>query len=383
MSRSTNKENKFMSEKNISRNIIKIKNLNNLNKYNTIGYISYATNLPNLSDSKRNNNINNIKNKNSTVNNINNDSIFNSKKNINFFTPKTYSKFKKINTTKKLSPLNNNKIGKNYFNEVVGKKFIFSLKKSNSLQKLKIQNNNAKKILNIYNNSLYNNSKKIHNYYSSFDNNNNNNNYSTQKYNSKFSSFYYKSKNSLYSSKRIFRHYIHESENDKIIPEKFFYKSGTPKPLKKIEEFDKLNFNYHRRLKEMKSNRTLAFKKDFNIMKYQTTLLRLISKKVSDFNLRELQGRFIKFNEKIYRPKIMPRGRFTNLAEKIKNSIPSFLYQKMKNLDKERLMSRYNYFKKMHENVHSNLEKLQTKREKEKKKKNKSRKKLINFNNSF
>ena len=133
----------------------------------------------------------------------------------------------------------------------------------------------------------------------------------------------------------------------------------------------------------MKSNKTLAFKKDFNIMKYQTTLLKLISKKVSDINLRELQGRFIKFNEKVYGPKIQPRGRFTNLAEKIKNNIPSFLYEKIKKLDKEKLMTRYNYFKKIHENIHSNYEKLQIKREKEKKNKNKSTKKIINFNNSF
>ena len=379
MSKPTKEENKFMSEKNKSRNIIKNNNFNNLNKYNKIGYISYTTNLPNLSDSKKSNNINNVKNKNSTVNNLNNNSIINFKKNLNYFTPETSSKFKKINPFKHFSPLINNKIGINYFNEIGGKKFAFSLKKSNSLQNLKIPNNNAKKVLNINNNSIYNNSKKIHNYYSSF----NNNNYSTQKNNLKFSSYYFKSKNSLYSSKRIFRHYINESENDKIIPEKFFYKSGIPKPLKKIEELYKLNLNYHRRLEEMKSNKTLAFKKDFNIMKYQTTLLKLISKKVSDINLRELQGRFIKFNEKIYGPKIQPRGRFTNLAEKIKNNIPSFLYEKIKKLDKEKLMTRYNYFKKIHENIHSNYEKLQIKREKEKKNKNKSTKKFINFNNSF
>ena len=379
MSILTKEENKFMSEKNKSRNIIKNNNFNNLNKYNKIGYISYTTNLPNLSDSKKSNNINNVKNKNSTVNNLNNNSIINFKKNLNYFTPETSSKFKKINPFKHFSPLINNKIGINYFNEIGGKKFAFSLKKSNSLQNLKIPNNNAKKVLNINNNSIYNNSKKIHNYYSSF----NNNNYSTQKNNLKFSSYYFKSKNSLYSSRRIFRHYINESENDKIIPEKFFYKGGIPKPLKKIEEFYKLNLNYHRRLEEMKSNKTLAFKKDFNIMKYQTTLLKLISKKVSDINLRELQGRFIKFNEKVYGPKIQPRGRFTNLAEKIKNNIPSFLYEKIKKLDKEKLMSRYNYFKKIHENIHSNYEKLQIKREKEKKNKNKSTKKFINFNNSF
>ena len=379
MSILTKEENKFMSEKNKSRNIIKNNNFNNLNKYNKVGYISYTTNLPNLSDSKKSNNINNVKNKNSTVNNLNNNSIINFKKNLNYFTPETSSKFKKISPFKHFSPLINNKIGINYFNEIGGKKFAFSLKKSNSLQNLKIPNNNAKKVLNINNNSIYNNSKKIHNYYSSF----NNNNYSTQKNNLKFSSYYFKSKNSLYSSRRIFRHYINESENDRIIPEKFFYKGGIPKPLKKIEEFYKLNLNYHRRLEEMKSNKTLAFKKDFNIMKYQTTLLKLISKKVSDINLRELQGRFIKFNEKVYGPKIQPRGRFTNLAEKIKNNIPSFLYEKIKKLDKEKLMSRYNYFKKIHENIHSNYEKLQIKREKEKKNKNKSTKKIINFNNSF
>ena len=132
MSILTKEENKFMSEKNKSRNIIENNNFNNLNKYNTIGYISYNTNLPNLSDSKKSNNINNVKNKNSTVNNLNNNSIINFKKNLNYlnyFTPKTSSKFKKINSNKLFSPLINDKIGMNYFNEIGGKKFVFSLKK--------------------------------------------------------------------------------------------------------------------------------------------------------------------------------------------------------------------------------------------------------------
>ena len=362
MSLKENKIKNINSEKSINLNKNKSRNLKKLNKYNTIGYISYSSKLPNLS------NLSN-KNRNSLVKNNFSKTAINIKNNLNYYTPKiSSSKFSKINT---FSPLNNNKIRINYFKEIPNKKINFSLKKSNSIQNLKIQsNNNFKRTINNYNyNSIYNN-------------NNNNTNLTRKK---KFSNYYYKSKNSLYSSENIFNHYINESENDKIIPEKYFYKGGSPKPKKEIDEFDKLNINYHRRLEEIKCNKSIAFKKDFDIMNYQSTLIKLISKKVSDNYVLELQDRYMKFNENLINGQraIVPKGRFTVLAEKIKYNIPSFLYEKIKKLDKDKLMSRYNYFKQMHKNIHSNVEKLKSKREKLKALKNKSKKKNINLNNSF
>ena len=157
-----------------------------------------------------------------------------------------------------------------------------------------------------------------------------------------------------------------------------------PKPKKDIDELFKLNMNYFRRLEELKCNKSIAFKKDFDIFNYQSTLIKLISKKVSDNYILELQDKYLKFNESLNNQRtIIPRGRFTNLAEKIKYNIPRYLYEKIKKLDKDKLMSRYNYFKQMHKNIHSNVEKLKSKREKLKALKNKSKKKNINLNNSF
>ena len=280
--------------------------------------------------------LHNLSNPSSTPNNISNlininRNFYNKNKNnnnFNFYSPRTFPKFPKINS---LSPLN-------YLQKY---NFLF---KNKSLQNLTLKNNNASKILN-------NNSK----YLSSYDNNNKS---YTKKLKKNFSDYFYKSQSNLYSSKRIFRHYIHESENEKIIPERFFRKYGAPKHKKEIDELYKLNINYHKRIEEIKKNKAIAFKKDFDILSYQTTLLKLVSKKMSEKNLKEMQSRYINFNQKMFGIGNAPRGRFTNLAEKIKYNVPLFLYERIKRLDKEKLMSRYNYFKKAHENMHNNFEKM-------------------------
>ena len=93
-------------------------------------------------------------------------------------------------------------------------------------------------------------------------------------------------------------------------------------------------------------------------MKYQSTLLKLISKKMSLKNIKELQKGYVNLNQKIFGLGIAPRGRFSNLAEKIKYNVPLFLYERIKQLDKEKLMSRYNYYKKAHESVDNKFEKI-------------------------
>ena len=66
---------------------------------------------------------------------------------------------------------------------------------------------------------------------------------------------------------------------------------------------------------------------------------------------------------------VCPKGRFTNMAEKIKYNIPLYLYKKIKQLDIDKLVSRYNYYKKINENI---KQKFKKKYEKKKKKKGKS-----------
>ncbi len=308
---------------------LKEKNINYINKLNIKKKLknisslkSLNTDLPLLSNTTKQKDI--INNNNYKAKNTN------KYKKITFYTPRTLSKFTKFNS---LSP----KIDKR--------------SKNDSLHNIIIMNNNSSKI-DIYNKSL--NKTKFNN--SSCDNKNKMRSYKpSKKFN--FSKYFYKSQSNLYSSKRIFRHYIHESENDIIIPEKLFHKWGAPKHKKEIDELYKINLNFHQRIQEIKSNKTIAYKKDFNILSYQATLLKLLSKNIHEKNLNDLQRRYINFNQKNFGMGIGGKGRFTNLAEKIKYNVPLFLYESIKKLDEEKLKSRYNYFKRISENIHKNFEK--------------------------
>ena len=327
-------------------NIKNIKeNFNNLKKLKKVNLLA---DFPNINSSfkqnEKNNNDNNsneeIKSKKSVSrNNLNNSSNTNNKNNlsksslskINFFSPKTISKFKKINP---LSPLN-------YF-----KKYSFLFKNKSlpnfNLKKENKFNNILKKENNTFNNSMDKSKYKasLGNY-----------NYSRNKFKKQnnFSKYYYKSQNDLYTSRRIYKHYIQESQKDKIVKEKYFRISGAPKRKNELDNLYKLNFNFHRRIDEIKNNKSIAYKNDFNILSYQATLMKLLSKHVSEKNFNEMQNRYININQKLFGLGFAPRGRFTNLAEKIKFNVPSFLYEKIKKLDQEKLLSRYNYFKRAQE----------------------------------
>ena len=349
-------------EKKQMDNIIKNNKLNikeklkNLSKLKNINSTPDIFNLNNLSNKNQMYNPKKIKlkiNASSTTNNFNhlNNKIFDTKNNFkfSFYSPKTFPKFHKINP---ISPMN-------YF-----QKYNFLSKKNKSLQNLRIKNNNTSRILKNNNTSFYNinnnNSISKTKYISSLENNKS----LTKILKKNFSDYFYKSQDDLYSSKRIFRHYIHESNKDKITPENFFFFNGAPKHKKELDDLYKLNINYHTRLEEIKSNKSIAYKKDFNIMNYQATLLKLVSKKMSQKNVKDVQKRYITFNEKNFGIGHAPRGRFTNLAEKIKYNVPLFLYERIRQLDKEKLISRYNYFKRASENMHNKFEKMYYKKHK-------------------
>ena len=376
------KEEREMNTKRLSINKKKLKNnLKNIKGYlkdiNTFIDIKNKSKLPYLSKTSKNanNSLNKIKYKiKNSITNNNNNSI-ETKKNfngINAYSPKAFSKLFKNNL---IPPINKNK---NFFKNIRGKSINILMKKNNSIQNINVQNNNANKIFN--NDTAYNNSANRSKFYPT---------YGKKVLKKNFSNYFYKSQSSLYTSKRIFHHYINESDNEKINPENFFERNGAPKSRKKINELYKLNINYHKRLEEVKHNKSIAFKDDFNILKYQTTLIKLISKKVSIENLRELQSRYIQFNEKISGRGVAPRGRLTNLAEKIKHNIPVFLYEKIKKLDKEKLLSRYNYYKKANEYIHNRFEKMYSKKYKrlkmklEKMSKNYDKNKTIDYNSNY
>ena len=203
------------------------------------------------------------------------------------------------------------------------------------------------------------------------------NNFSQTKKKGNFSKFFYKSQSKLYTSKRIFRHYIKEEERDKVVPIKYFKRGGAPKSMKELKELNKNNIQFEKRIKEIKSNSNIAFKDDFNILEYQTTLIKLLSNRISEKNLHELQKNFVIFNEKNF-GLTGPKGRFTNMAEKIKYNIPLYLYEKIKQLDTDKLISRYNYYKRINENIKKKFKKKYDKKG-NKKNKNTSLSKVGNF----
>ena len=172
--------------------------------------------------------------------------------------------------------------------------------------------------------------------------------YSAQKKLSQFSDFYKKSKNEDVSARNIYDYYIGQESINKIKPISNFTKFIEKKykiPKNRFKKIYCLDNEYLQRLKEMKCNKYIAFKKDFEIKEYQNALLEILSSKLDRERLYCLQQDFQKFNEKIERGCVSPKGRFSFLADKINNHAPLYLINKLKKMDQENLKAkakRYN-----------------------------------------
>ena len=105
-----------------------------------------------------------------------------------------------------------------------------------------------------------------------------------------------------------------------------------------------INQSYIKHTKLLKNNRKIAYKKDFDINEYQNAILRFLENRVDSINLNNLGQNYREFNEKMNR-KFSPKGRFTNLANKIMNHAPNYLVDKLKELDKKKLIKRAKYLK--------------------------------------
>ena len=270
--------------------------------------------------------------------------------------------FHKISSMPKLIQKNKNKIlnvtPKKSILKKIGKKMNQSLSNENIIEKphnIDKHNisgfNSTKNYLNISNNRFFQTKKDSEN------------DKSQKRY---FSKFFYKSQNKNITSKRIYHHYIKEEERDKVEPIKPFLRGGVPRSIKELKNLYKDNAKFQRRLNELKFNRTIAFKDDFNVLEYQSTLIKLLYKRISLKNLYDLQKEFIVFNEKNF-GFVGPKGRFTNMAEKIKYNIPFYLYEKIRQLDTDKLISRYNYYKRVNERISNNIRKKYELKKKQKK----------------
>ena len=351
-----NINNESIENKNRKNNTITKKNKININYSTNSFFKKFNNNIPNIKEksliSKKDSR--NIKDNLLTkkIKNRNNNPIINSiylSKSPSFYYSSLYKSFSPINK------LNNN----NDINTIINNSNYKIFNNSMTYLKNKNLNNNSN------NNNSNMNINNIENEFNKSDSLNKNSSYLfnclLNKYSKikipkkkpktvykntiyKLSPFFKFSQNEKITARQIYRHYLKENAKDdndnkedkkkKKISNKFSgsydYSHVICPGLKNIYDNDK---TYMVRMNEIKKNNIIAFKKDFNIKDYQATLIRLMKKKVSDKFLTNLKNNFMKFNEKNY-GMMIPKGRYINLANKLKNHLSGDAYESLKRMDK-------------------------------------------------
>ena len=157
-------------------------------------------------------------------------------------------------------------------------------------------------------------------------------------------SYLIKSKNKKISAKDIYLHYIKENEIDNS-NNKIYYNSTKDEFVKYLKDIENKKFNYSlekiygndknyvKRINELKKNTNIAFKKDFNIEDYQWTLMKLLKKRISDKSMENLGKSYKVFNERNFGT-MVPKGRYINLADKLKDFLSKEIFEKVKRLDR-------------------------------------------------
>ena len=167
----------------------------------------------------------------------------------------------------------------------------------------------------------------------------------------KHSKFFRQSKKKDISSQTIYKYYINKSSSEVILPVKNYDKLFDNKRTTVVEKLKRIyceNKNFDFIIQELKDNRKLAFKDDFDVEEYQNALLEILEKRISHKNLVNLQDDYRELNKKLYNV-FEPKGRFTFLAEKLRYNLPSFLIEKLRQLDKDSIISRMNYYNQFKE----------------------------------
>ena len=165
----------------------------------------------------------------------------------------------------------------------------------------------------------------------------------------KFSKFYKLSKNRNVSARNIYEYYISEEIKDDNIPDPIdnftkFIEKKYRNPNKKFDKLYGIKKSHLARLQEIKNNNSIAYKEDFDLKEYQNILCGMIKKRVRNDNIYILKEDFKKFNEKLNNGFLSHKGRFSQLAEKIRYNAPSYLVDKLKKLDEEKIKAKARYF---------------------------------------
>ena len=154
----------------------------------------------------------------------------------------------------------------------------------------------------------------------------------------KLSKFYKKSKNEKITAHQIYRHYLkREQKKPKNKRHKRHIFNGSYDYSHVICPSLKLLYgespSFVRNIYEIKKNDSIAFKKDFNIEEYQNTLMKLFKKNISEKNMDKLKNEYKLFNEKNLGFNF-PKGRYIDLAMKLKESLSDFAFENIRRMDR-------------------------------------------------
>ena len=164
----------------------------------------------------------------------------------------------------------------------------------------------------------------------------------------KYSKFYNYSKRRNVSARKIYEYYINEEINQNYTPIDDFTKfigqkyNSIQNKLNRLYGIDKIFLN---NLEELKTNKSLAYKDDFKIQEYQKILLGMLKKRIGPTSLFSLKQNFKKFNEKILRGFESHKGRYSKLADKIRDFAPIHLINKLHELDNEKIKEKAKFLK--------------------------------------
>ena len=154
----------------------------------------------------------------------------------------------------------------------------------------------------------------------------------------KLSKFYKKSKNEKITAHQIYRHYLkREQKKPKNKRHKRHIFNGSYDYSRVICPSLKSLYgespSFVRNIYEIKKNDSIAFKKDFNIEEYQNTLMKLFKKNISEKNMDKLKNEYKLFNEKNLGFNF-PKGRYIDLAMKLKESLSDFAFENIRKMDR-------------------------------------------------
>ena len=164
----------------------------------------------------------------------------------------------------------------------------------------------------------------------------------------KYSNYFKIAQKKNVTAKEIYKHYLNKSAGVNIRPIRNYKKFFDDKNKNFLEKLSRIyceNKKFLSILKEIKDNKKIAYKDDFNIEEYQSTIVELMDHKISQKYLIDLQNDYRKLNKKFF-GFIEPRGRYTLLADKLRYNVPLFLLERFKQMDKDTIINRMNFYNK-------------------------------------